>query len=136
MNRPQSVTFLAILQLISGIFSLFDGLLILLLADSFGRVGAVFGGEKTGDVMVAIMVIFAAISFILSFLSLLLTWGLFQLKTWAWMGTLIVHIIATLAQIVKMFGSGGTAVNFLTLGFAVASIYYLLQPDVKQAFRV
>jgi hypothetical protein len=35
-----------------------------------------------------------------------------------------------------MFGSGGTAVNFLTLGFAVASIYYLLQPDVKQAFRV
>ncbi len=136
MNRPQSVTVLAILQLISGIFSLLDGLLILLFAGIYGGLGLAFGGAKVGAVIGGFIGIFAAISFILGFLSLLLTWGLFQLKKWAGTGTLIVHIIATLAQIVKMFGSGGTAVNFLTLGFAVASIYYLLQPDVKQAFRV
>ena len=136
MNRPQSVTVLAILQLISGVFSLLDGLFILLFAGIFGGLGAAFGGAKIGAVIGGFIGIFAAISFILGFLSLLLTWGLFQLKNWAWTGTLIVHIIATLAQIFKMFGSGGTAVNFLTLGFAAASIYYLLQPDVKQAFRV
>jgi len=136
MNRPQSVTVLAILQLISGIFSLLDGLFILLFAGIFGGLGAAFGGAKVGAVIGGFIGIFAAISFILGLLSLLLTWGLFQLKNWAWTGTLIVHIIATLAQIFKMFGSGGTAVNFLTLGFAAASIYYLLQPDVKQAFRV
>ena len=136
MNRPQSVTVLAILQLISGIFSLLDGLFILLFAGFLGGIGAAFGGAKVGAVIGGFIGIFAAISFILGFLSLLLTWGLFQLKNWAWAGTLIVHILATLAQIVKLFGSGGTAVNFLTLGFAVASIYYLLQPDVKQAFRV
>jgi hypothetical protein len=136
MNRPQSVTVLAILQLISGIFSLLDGLFILLFAGIFGGLGAAVGGAKVGTVIGGFIAIFAGISFILGLLSLLLTWGLFQLKNWAWGGTLIVHILATLAQIVKMFGSGGTAVNFLTLGFAVASIYYLLQPDVKQAFRV
>ena len=136
MNRPQSVTVMAILQLISGIFSLLDGLFILLFAGIFGGLGAAFGGAKVGAIIGVFFGIFAAISFILCLLSLLLSWGLFQLKNWAWTGTLIVHIIATLAQIVKMFGSGGTAVNFLTLGFAVASIYYLLQPDVKQAFRV
>ncbi|MEG4531584.1 hypothetical protein [Microcoleus sp. D2_18a_D3] len=136
MNRPQSVTVLAILQLISGVFSLLDGLFILLFAGIFGGLGAAFGGAKVGTVIGGFIAIFAAISFILGLLSLLLTWGLFQLKNWAWTGTLMVHILATLAQIVKMFGSGGTAVNFLTLGFAVASIYYLLQPDVKQAFRV
>lgn len=136
MNRPQSVTVLAILQLISGIFSLLDGLFILLFAGIFGGLGAAVGGAKVGTVIGGFIAIFAGISFILGLLSLLLTWGLFQLKNWAWTGTLIVHIIASLAQIVKMFGSGGTAVNFLTLGFAVASIYYLLQPDVKQAFRV
>ena len=136
MNRPQSVTVLAILQLISGIFSLLDGLFILLFAGIFGGLGAAVGGAKVGTVIGGFIAIFAGISFILGLLSLLLTWGLFQLKNWAWTGTLIVHIIATLAQIVKMFGSGGTAVNFLTLGFAAASIYYLLQPDVKQAFRV
>lgn len=136
MNRPQSVTVLAILQLISGVFSLLDGLFILLFAGIFGGLGAAFGGAKIGTVIGGFIAIFAALSFILGLLSLLLTWGLFQLKKWAWTGTLIVHIIATLAQIAKMFGSGGTAVNFLTLGFAVASIYYLLRPDVKQAFLV
>jgi len=136
MNRPQSVTVLAILQLISGVFSLLDGLFILLFAGIFGGLGAVGFGAKVGTVIGGFIAIFAAISFILGLLSLLLTWGLFQLKTWAWTGTLIVHIIATLAQIAKMFGSGGTAVNFLTLGFAAASIYYLLRPDVKQAFLV
>ncbi|MEG4026009.1 hypothetical protein [Microcoleus sp. S13C4] len=136
MNRPQSVTVLAILQLISGIFSLLDGLFILLFAGIFGGLGAAVGGAKVGTVIGSFIAIFAALSFILGLLSLLLTWGLFQLRNWAWTGTLIVHIIAILAQIVKMFGSGGTAVNFLTLGFAGASIYYLLRPDVKQAFRV
>lgn len=136
MNRPQSVTVLAILQLISGIFSLLDGLFILLFAGIFGGIGAAVGGAKVGTVIGGFIAIFAGISFILGLLSLLLTWGLFHLKNWAWTGTLIVHIIATLAQIAKMLGSGGTAVNFLTLGFAVASIYYLLRPDVKQAFRV
>lgn len=136
MNRPQSVTVLAILQLISGIFSLLDGLFILLFAGIFGGIGAAVGGARIGAAIGGFIAIFAGISFILGLLSFLLTWGLFQLKNWAWTGTLIVHIIATLAQIVKMFGSGGTAVNFLTLGFAGASIYYLLQPDVKQAFRV
>ncbi|MEG3843310.1 hypothetical protein [Microcoleus sp. herbarium14] len=136
MNRPQSVTILAILQLISGVFSLLDGLFILLFAGIFGGLGAVGFGAKVGTVIGGFIAIFAGISFILGLLSLLLTWGLFQLKTWAWTGTLIVHIIATLAQIAKMFGSGGTAVNFLTLGFAVASIYYLLRPDVKQAFSI
>ncbi|UNU23377.1 hypothetical protein [Microcoleus vaginatus] len=136
MNRPQSVTVLAILQLISGFFSLLDGLFILLFAGIFGGLGAAVGGAKVGTVIGSFIAIFAGLSFILGFLSLLLTWGLFQLKNWAWAGTLIVHIIAILAQLVKMFGSGGTAVNFLTLGFAVASIYYLQQPEVKQAFRV
>jgi len=80
--------------------------------------------------------IFAAISLILGVISLALTWGLFQLKSWAWTGTLIVHVIATLAQLAKMLGTAGTAANFLTLGFAIATIYYLLRSEVKQAFTI
>jgi hypothetical protein len=136
MTRPQSVTILAILQLISAVFSLLDGLFILFFAGIFGGIGAVVGGAKVGTVIGGVIAIFAAISLILGVISLVLTWGLFQLKTWAWTGTLIVHVIATLAQVAKMFGSGGTAVNFLTLGFAIATIYYLLRSEVKQAFAI
>jgi len=136
MNRPQSVTILAILQLISGIFSLLDGLFILLFAGIFGGLGAAVGGAKVGTVIGGFIAIFAAIAIIIGIISLVLAWGLFQLKTWAWTGTLIIHVVAILAQIAKMLGSAGAAVNFLTLGFAAASIYYLLQPDVKQAFSV
>lgn len=136
MARPQSVTILAILQLISGVFSLLDGLSILFFAGILGGIGAVVGGAKVGTIIGGFIAIFAAISLILGIISLVLTWGLFQLKSWAWTGTLIVHVIATLAQLAKMFGSAGTAVNFLTLGFAIATIYYLLRSDVKQAFAI
>ena len=136
MNRPQSVTVLAILQLISGIFSLLDGLFILLFAGIFGGLGAAVGGARVGTVIGCFIAIFAAIALIIGIISLVLTWGLFQLKTWAWTGTLIIHVIAILSQIAKLFGSAGAAVNFLTLGFAAASIYYLLRPDVKQAFSI
>ncbi|MEG4283859.1 hypothetical protein QUB68_12080 [Microcoleus sp. A006_D1] len=136
MNRPQSVTILAILQLISGIFSLIDGLFILLFAGIFGGLGAAVGGAKVGTVIGGFIAIFATIAIIIGIISLVLAWGLFQLKTWAWTGTLIIHVVAILAQIAKMLGSAGAAVNFLSLGFAVATIYYLLQPDVKQAFSV
>jgi hypothetical protein len=136
MTRPQSVTILAFLQLISAVFSLIDGLLILLFAGIFGGIGAVVAGAKVGTVIGGFIAIFATISLILGVISLVLTWGLFQLKSWAWTGTLIVHVIATLAQLAKMFGSAGTAVNFLTLGFAIATIYYLLRSEVKQAFAI
>ena len=80
MNRPQSVTVLAILQLISGVFSLLDGLFILLFAGLFGGLGAAVGGAKVGTVIGSFIAIFAALSFILGLFSLLLAWGLFQLK--------------------------------------------------------
>jgi hypothetical protein len=136
MNRPQSVTILAILQLLSAVFSLFDGLVILLFAGLFGGIGAALGGAKVGTVIGGAIALFAAISLIIGIASLILAWGLYELKSWAWMGTLIIHVIAALAQLAKMLGSAGTGANFLTLGFAVACIYYLLRPDVKQAFAI
>ncbi len=136
MNRPQSVTILAILHLVSAIFSLFDGLFILLFAGIFGGLGAAIGGAKVGTVIGGFIAIFAAISLIIGIASLILTWGLYELKSWAWMGTLIVHAIAALAQLAKMLSTAGAGINFLTLGFAVGCIYYLLRPDVKEAFGV
>ena len=65
MNPPQSVTVLAILQLISGIFSRLDGLFILLFAGILGGVSAAFGGAKIGALIGGFIGIFAAISFIL-----------------------------------------------------------------------
>ena len=136
MNRPQSVTILAILQLLSAIFSLFDGLVILFFAGIFGGIGGALGGAKVGTVIGGAIALFAAISLIIGIASLILTWGLYQLKSWAWMGTLIVHAIAALAQLAKLFGTAGAGANFLILGFAVGCIYYLLRPDVKQAFAI
>ncbi|MGL5059577.1 MAG: hypothetical protein ACRC62_06310 [Microcoleus sp.] len=135
-NRPQSVTVLAILQLISGICSLLDGLFILLFAGIFGGLGVAIGGARVGAVIGGFIAIFAAIALAIGLVSFILTWGLLQLKSWAWTLTLLVHAIAIISQLAKLLGTAGTGVNFLTLGFAVASIYYLLRPDVKQAFDI
>jgi hypothetical protein len=139
MKRPTSVTIIAILQVISGIFNLLDCLFWLLIGGVGGAIGIVLGGPG-GAALAAIFgglfIVFASVSLALGLMSFVLSLGLLRLKGWAWIGTLIVHVIALLMEGTKLLGSGGVAVNYLTVGFAIAVLYYLMRPEVKQAFRI
>ena len=137
MNRPTSVTIVGILQIVSGIFNIFDCLCLLFVGSIGSFIGVAIGGIGS---LIAIfggfLIVFAIISLILGLMSFILSFGLFQLKKWAWIGTFVVHIVALIMEGTKLLASGGVAVNFLTLGFAIAIIYYLMRSDVKQAFNI
>ncbi|MDY7015809.1 MAG: hypothetical protein SVX43_19880 [Cyanobacteriota bacterium] len=139
MKRPTSVTIIAILQVISGIFNLVDCFFWLLIGGVGGAIGLAIGGQG-GAALAAIFgglfIIFASVSLGLGLMSFVLSLGLLQLRGWAWIGTVIVHVIALMMEVTKLLGSGGVAVNYLTVGFAIAILYYLMRPEVKQAFRV
>lgn len=139
MNCPTSVTIIAILQLISGIFDIFNFLVLLVLGGIGGFIGGAAGGEQAialATIFSGLFLIFAVISLGLGLMSFFLSIGLLQLKKWAWIGTIIVHVIALMMEAVKLLGSGGAAVNFLTAGFAIAILYYSMRPEVKQAFHI
>jgi hypothetical protein len=139
MNRPTNITVIAILQLISGIFNIFDCLILLFMSGLGALIGAIAGGNA-GVALAALIggvfFIFAMISLALGLMSFILSMGLFQLNKWAWIGTFIVQIVALIMESTKLFGSGGVAVNFLTVGFAIVILYYLMRPEVKQAFSI
>lgn len=139
MKRPTNVTIVAILQLISGIFNIFDCLFWLLIGGVVGGLGIAIGGPEVAAIATlfgGLFAIFAAISLALGLMSFILSMGLFRLQKWAWIGTIIVHAIALIMEGTKLLGSGGAAVNFLTVGFAVVILYALMRPNVKQAFSI
>ncbi|MGL5059576.1 MAG: hypothetical protein ACRC62_06305 [Microcoleus sp.] len=132
ISRPQSIIVLATLQLISGIVSLVQGLFVLSSAGFFGDLNAAIGASGLGAAIAYIIGIAAVISLILGMISLAAAWGLFQLKSWAWMVTAIACTMYIISQFARIFSFGG--INFLTVGLAVVSFYYLMRSDVKQIF--
>ncbi|EAW36012.1 hypothetical protein [Lyngbya sp. PCC 8106] len=136
MRRPTNVTIIAILQVISGIFNLVDCFIWLLIGGVGGVIVSAIGGSGLAAIFGGFFIIFASISLALGLMSFVLSLSLLQLRGWAWIGTVIVHIVALMMEVTKLLGSGGVAVNYLTVGFAIVILYYLMRPEVKQAFRV
>ena len=111
-NRPTGVTILAILALIGGLLNLF-----------FGGVEAVMGP----------MAIMGIGLLVVGVLQLVVAFGLFTLKGWAWMLAVVLQAIAIILNVFRMGGENTVPVVIATL-VSVGILYYLFRPHVKQAF--
>ena len=69
------------------------------------------------------------------FIGLLLTYGLFTLKGWAWIITMVFAILGILSDITTLVrGQANPGWIVFELVINAVIIYYLLQPQVKRAF--
>ncbi len=132
-QRPTGVTILAVLQLLNSALGLLLSLGVLLLG---GLVISGMGAENSGEaVAIGGVLLFLAIFFLIfSLIGLIMGYGLWTLRAWAWLGTLIFQGIGILAHIVTLFAgdlSGGSVMGLVISGVI---INYLLQPNVKRAF--
>ncbi|MFW9788241.1 MAG: hypothetical protein ACFFE2_16615 [Candidatus Thorarchaeota archaeon] len=114
-DRPLGVTILAILNIIGGLFSL------------LGAVGLMALGAMAGPFLGPFAFVVGAILALLGLLNLIVGWGLWALKSWAWMLALIINIINLI-------------LNALTAAWLAAIInlivvIYLQQGDIKSRFR-
>ena len=113
-DRPLGVTILAILNIIGGLFSLLGafGFFAIAALDPF------FG---------VIWMLLGAILALLGLLNLVVGWGLWALKSWAWMLALIINLINL---ILNALGQAwlGAIINLIV-------IIYLQQGDIKSRFR-
>lgn len=132
-ERPTGVTILAILALIGGLFSLF-----------FGGFETIFGPmvsqeavKQTGDESTAAaggLIAIMGIGFLIhGVIQLIVAFGLFTLKGWAW-------VLAVIAQVLSLVLNGlnltGGQMTGPVVGILIAAgiLYYLFRPHVKQAF--
>ena len=106
-ERPLGVTILALLQIIGGIFSLIGGSIFFIIP----IIGWIIGG----------VIVFLAL------LDLLIGWGLWSMKSWAWMAAIILNIISLIIAIPTF--------DYISIIIALIIILYLQQGDIKSRFR-
>ena len=113
-DRPLGVTILAVLEIVVGALGLFGGIMLLM-------VGAVIPFLGAFAAILGLIVTFLAL------IDLIVGWGLWTLKSWAWMVALIVNIINLILNAVQL--------NFLGAIINLIIIIYLQQGDIKSRFR-
>ena len=133
MSRPLGVTIIAILSLLSGLWSVIKGLAIL------GIGGIVAGGLTVGahpvaGAMVGITAVaVGVIALAAGGFALLFAWGAFGLKPWAWTLGIITHGLILVSALFASMGPGRGG-RWLSVLISGAVLYYLTRPEIKAAF--
>lgn len=114
--RPLGITIIAVILAIQGILGIIAGIMLL------SASGGVFGT-------------LGIITLILGVLYLVLAYGLWTLKTWAYWGTIILEILALLNGILGL-GMHSFATGIFSLIFAIVVLIYMFADrNVRAAFR-
>lgn len=126
IERPFGVTILAILTAINAIVSFglaaFVGVI-------FAWIGELIPRALTGLLAIIAMVV-SVIAVIFGLIYLLLAWGLWSGKGWAWTITLILTILSLLGSLI----TAASGFGIVSLIINVLILYYLTRPHVKAFF--
>lgn len=126
MQRPTGITILAVLSAIGGVFGLLASIALI------GIGGAV--GAATG--LGGFTVVAGLIGLAYSVVSLLLAYGFWNLRPWAWtlgVGAQGLGIVFAVLQF--MNNTSGNLVSLvISVGIAAFILWYLFQPSIKAAF--
>ena len=116
-GKPTGVIVIALLQLISSLVAI--GLGVLALAVTLA--------------LLPLLMIIALIPLIIGFIGLILFWGLWTLKGWAWFWTLFFNFVALLLAVMNFDITNMT--GLLSLALNAIIVIYLLLPSTRAAFR-
>ncbi len=134
-RRPTGVTLLAIAFIILGLLSLFWSLLVFGFGAATGVVGTLFGDDVMATVGGA-QTINGIVGVIAAVIDLVVAYGLLALKRWGWVLALVGVGITVVSGVLGLFSGGFVAVCCGVIGLLIPAgiLYYLLQPEVRQAF--
>jgi hypothetical protein len=117
-TRPLGVTILAILNALGGIVTLLGGV-------------AAIGVTSTG-MFASLGIIVGGFTIIIGLFQLIIAWGLWTGKKWAWFLALIFGILGVIFGILGLIGGGLSGIISLLINAII--VYYLLRPEVKAFF--
>ncbi len=120
-RRPLGITIIAILLFIQAIFEIVGGI--------FSFLGHIIHNPLSG-------LLVGWVPLAIGVLVLILAWGLWTLKPWAYWATLILEIVNI---VLHLFGFSQTHSLFAIISGGIISIiiviYLLVDPNVRRAFR-
>jgi hypothetical protein len=132
-NRPTGVTVIGVLQILAGLGSLGFGFI---LAVTYAFLGSVLAGGSEGvtfsagfgGFLVVAGAIIGGILVLIGIVDLVVAYGVFKGKGWAWMLCIIFAVIS------MVFGILTFPVGIITILFNALIIYYLTRRNVKEYF--
>jgi hypothetical protein len=125
-SRPTGVTILAILDLVGGVIAFLIGLFVVALGGS-GLLAQFGYGFVSAFVVAAGVVII-----IIGFLGVLLGWGMWAGKEWAWLLAVILYALGALSSLASL--ATGSFSSIVGLVIYALLLWYLWRPHVKAYF--
>ncbi len=130
-HRPTGVTVLGILFVIAGAFTLLGGITTLVAIPFVANEQTVLA-QGSGS----ILTVLGAVLIPLGIASLVVAYGLFKAKSWAWYVAVALSIIGLVVNVISLVTSDIGAITGALVGIAINAIvlYYLSRRNVRQYF--
>lgn len=125
MNRPVGAMIIAAVMLIRSLWGLITGLIAL----GLGSLALITGGFDPG----AISIMWAIATLVIATIGLVLAWGLFAMKPWAWMWTVIILVIGLAIDFISGIGPDAR-LNWFSIILSILILIYLLASGVRSAY--
>ncbi|HZS76583.1 MAG TPA: hypothetical protein VFA41_08200 [Ktedonobacteraceae bacterium] len=129
-RRPLGVSIIAILDIIAGIIALLGGI--------FGFLGLGLAGEHLPKIIDAVAGIALVFAIILGLAALIVGWGLWTLRRWAYWTTIVLEVLTIIDHLLGWASHHiGTLSLIADIIIPVIIVVYLLADrNVREAFRV
>jgi len=137
-KRPLGIRIMVALLGIQGLLELLIGIFAIVAVVSLGRTITVHGHTITGTVVDVIGWVLGGSALIVGVITLILAFGLWTLKLWAYWTAVVIMAITLLRQVIEFIKPHDSAIA-IVIGMIIPIlilIYLLFDPHVRAAFRI
>ena len=137
-QRPLGVTIMSILLAIQGFIELIGGILLVVAANSLSHRIISHGHSVIARFVDVFGVALGAVGIVVGIITLFFVFGLWTLKRWAYWTVIIIEGLSLLRSIFELIRHTGTTAGVIAgmIIPAIVFLYFLLDPDVRRAFRI
>ncbi|MEN9231971.1 MAG: hypothetical protein Q6L68_13790 [Thermostichus sp. DG02_5_bins_236] len=134
MERPTSVTLIALIQILFAGLTLLVSLFGVMVAAVVGGLAASGGDTLFGIVLGSLVGFIFLLSLAYGFLGIVFSVGLLQLRGWGWLGSLVIQALGLGFGLLQLLAGAGSSPILGSIIVSGVILYVLLRPEVKRAF--
>ena len=137
-QRPLGVTIMSVLLGIQGLIELIGGITLIVVANSLTHRIIAHGHAIIARFVDTFGVALGVVGIIVGIITLFFVYGLWTLKRWAYWTVIIIEGLSLLRSIFELIRHTGTTAGVIAgmIIPAIVFLYFLLDPNVRRAFRV
>ncbi len=134
-KRPLGVTILAVFDILVGIFPVYLGVVYIIAAGFVAQMGGSLGGWGMPGFFAlfgAFILPLGLILLVLGILAVVVGWGFWKGRGWAWTFGLVLYVIGTVLGVRSL--AVGDVASIVVVVIGALLVYYMFRPNIKAWF--